>query len=71
MYYNLTAEQVLAYLIEIIETDLSELLDAEFKDEFIVGEWHAYVECLEIIFHWKKAKQRGVNYNPELRYKLD
>lgn len=67
---NLTAEEVLEYLIETLETDLAELLDAKFKNEFIVGEWHAYIECLEIIFNWKKAKQFGLNYNPELKYKI-
>lgn len=67
---NLDAEQVLENLIETLETDLAELLDTENKNDFIVGEWHAYVECLEVIFCWKKAKQFGLNYNPELKYKI-
>ena len=46
MYYNLTAEQVLEYLIDTIETNLTELLGAKLKDEYIVGEWYAYIECL-------------------------
>lgn len=70
MYHDLTAEQVLAYLIETLETDLAELLDAEHKNDFIVGEWHAYIECLEVLLSWKKAKQFGLNYNPELKYKI-
>ena len=70
MYNNLTAEQVLASLIETIETSLTELLGAEFKNEFVVGEWYAYIECLEVIFNWKKAKKFGLDYNPELRYNI-
>lgn len=67
---NLTAEQVLAYLIETIETSLKELLGEEFKNEFTVGEWYAYIECLEVIFYWKKAKEFGLDYNPELKFKI-
>ncbi len=70
MHNNLTAEQVLAYLIEIIETDLTELLDTKFKNEFVVGEWYAYIECLEVIFSWKKAKKFGLDYNPELKFNI-
>lgn len=70
MDYNLTAEQVLAHLIEIIETGLTELLNAEFKNEFVIGEWYAYIECLEVIFYWKKAKKFGLDYDPELRYNI-
>ncbi len=70
MNYNLTAEQVLAHLIETLETDLAELLEAKFKTDFIVGEWHAYIECLEVLLYWKKAKEFGLNYNPESKYKI-
>ena len=70
MTNNLTAEEVLANLIETLETGLTELCDTEFKNEFIVGSWYAYIECLEAIFYWKKAKKHGLNYNPELRYKI-
>jgi len=70
MHNNLTAEQVLASLIEIIETNLNELLGAEFKNEYVVGEWYAYIECLEVIFHWKKGKKFGLDYNPELKYNI-
>lgn len=67
---NLNAEQVLARLIEIIETNLDRLLGAEFKNEYVVGEWYAYVECLEVIAYWKKAKKFGLDYNPESRYNI-
>ncbi len=70
MRNNLNAEQVLAYLIETIETDLTELLGAKFKNDFVVGEWYAYIECLEIISNWKKGKNFGLDYNPELKFKI-
>lgn len=70
MHYTLTAEQVLARLIETIETDLTELLDMQFKNEFVVGEWYAYVECLEVIQFWKKAKKFGLDYNPESKFNI-
>ena len=70
MYYQLTAEQVLKSLIEILETGLTELLCAKNKTDFVEGEWYAYIECLEAIFRWKKAEKFGLDYNPESRYKL-
>ena len=70
MYYHLTAEQVLAQLIETIETSLTEILEAKSRDEYIEGEWYAYIECLEVIFYWKKAKKFGLDYNPEARYNI-
>jgi len=71
MNYNLTAEQALKLLIEIIETDLDELRNADSKSDFIVGEWYAYIECLELVAHCKKAQEFGLNYDPEVRYKLN
>lgn len=70
MHNNLSAEQVLANLIETLETNLADLLGTEFKNEFVVGEWYAYIECLEAIFCWKKAKEFGLDYNPESKYKI-
>ncbi len=70
MHYTLTAEQVLARLIDTLETDLTELIDMKFKNEFVVGEWYAYVECLEVIQFWKKAKKFGLDYNPEKKFNI-
>ena len=70
MQNNLTAEQVLAYLIETLETNLNDLRGADFKNEYIVGEWYAYIECLEVLFYWKKAKKFGLDYNPEMRFNI-
>jgi len=67
---NLTAGQVLEFLIKTIETNLTELLGTEVKNEFVVGEWYAYIECLEVILCWKKAKKFGLDYNPEKRYNI-
>ena len=70
MSYNLTAEKVLEILINFLETSLDEILVSEFRNEFMLGEWYAYIECLEAIFNWKKAKEFGLDYNPELRYNI-
>ena len=70
MYYKFTAEQVLAHLIAILESSLDELQGVGFKNEFMVGEWYAYIECLEAIFYWDKAKKFGLNYDPESKYKI-
>ncbi len=65
---TLTAEQVLARMIETIETNLNEILKMQFKNEFVVGEWYGYVECLEVLRYWKKAKERGLDYDPEKKF---
>lgn len=70
MRYSLTAEEALANLIEIIENRLNDIIDTEFKNEFIVGEWYAYIECLEAVSCWKDAKKSGLFYDPEKRYKI-
>ncbi len=70
MHNDLTAEQVLASLIDTLEISLTEILHMDFKNEFVVGEWYAYIECLEVVFNWKKAKKFGLDYNPELKFKI-
>ena len=70
MSHNNTAEKVLERLIVVSETSLSEILGAEYKNEFLVGEWYDYIECLEAISNWNKAKKFGLDYNPELKYKI-
>lgn len=70
MNNKLSAEQVLARLIQTIENDLSELIGTKFKNEYVVGEWYAYVECLEVIAYWKKAEKFGLNYNPEVKFNI-
>ena len=70
MNNNLNSEQVIARLIETIETNLTELLSSDHKNEYIVGEWYAYIECLEVLLFWKKAKKFGLDYNPELKFNI-
>ncbi len=70
LQYTLTAEKVLALLIETIETNLNEILELDFKNEFIVGEWYGYVECLEVLSYWKRAKMHGLDYDPEKRFSI-
>ncbi len=70
MHNDLTAEQVLASLIDTIETSLTEILEIDFKNEFVVGEWYAYIECLEVILSWKKAKKFGLDYDPETKFNI-
>ncbi len=70
MKNNLNAGQVLAYLIKTLETNLSELLEVNFKNQYIVGECYAYLECLEILTYWKKANKFGLDYEPEKRFNI-
>ncbi len=65
-----TATEVLAYLIFVMESNLSELISAEHKNEYIMGSWEACIECLEIIGHWSQAKEFGLNYNPEIKFNI-
>lgn len=70
MQHNLTAEQVLGNLIKTIENNLGDIRGKKFKNEYIVGEWYAYIECLEAILCWKKAKKFGLDYNPEIKFNI-
>lgn len=63
------AECVLKYLKDVIEISLEEI--GEFiETSFLLGEKTAYVECLEIIQCWDKAKEIGLDYDIEKRYPL-
>ena len=64
-----SAETVLNYMKEVIESNLDELNGHE-EDEFCYGGKTAYVECLEIIQEWEGAKRVGLDYNVEERYPL-
>ena len=70
MQKQMSATEVLAYLIYILETNLSELISAENKNEFVMGSWEASIECLEIIRFWSRAKDYGLTYNPETKYNI-
>lgn len=64
-----SAEEVLKYLISHIELCIEELYGA-VENDFIYGEKTAYVECLEIIQTWSKAKSCSLDYNIEEKYPL-
>lgn len=66
----MSATGVLAHLIYILESNLSELTSAEHKTDYITGSWEANIERLEIIGCWTRAKDYGLNYNPEIKFNL-
>ena len=41
------------------------------KNDYIMGSWEACIECLEIIGCWTRAKDFGLNYNPEIKYNIN
>ena len=63
---NKTAEEILKYLIELLEYYLWEINDLD--GDFFIGEKYAYIECLEIIQKWEKASEAGLDYNIEKRF---
>ena len=67
---NMSATQVLTYLISVLELNLSELVSAEQKSDYVLGSWEMGVECLEVISSWERAKEYGLNYNPEIKYNI-
>ena len=73
MKYKLNAEETLEYLIGVVKANLGELygvLPVGSNSHFIHGEKTAYVECLEIVQHWKNARFCGLDFNVEERYPL-
>lgn len=64
-----TAEEVLEYMKELLETYLGELNGLE-KNEFAYGEKTAYVECLEMIQIWEHARAMGLDYEVEKRFPI-
>lgn len=70
MHNKMTAAKVLAHLICILESNLTELTSAKPKSEYVIGSWEACIECLEVIGYWTRAKDYGLNYNPEVKYNI-
>ena len=70
MKNKMSATEVLTYLINVLELNLSELTSAENKDGYVLGSWEASIEYLEIICLWKQAKEYGLNYNPESKFNI-
>ncbi len=65
----MNAEKLLVYIIDLFTYYLDELNELE-RNDFIHGEMTAYVETLEIIQYWHKAKYYGLNYEIEDKYKI-
>ena len=64
------ADDILAYMISLLTLSLDELQSCDKHNEFAYGEKTAYVECLEVIQDWNRAKEFGLNYDIEKRYPL-
>lgn len=63
-----SADMILIYLIELLEGYLLEINDTD--EDFPTGEKYAYVECLEIIQQWDKAREAGLDYDIEERFPI-
>lgn len=58
------AESVLESIAEILMEYLDELKESKNRDiGFVQGEIVAYVDVLEQIQDWEKAKEHGLNFN--------
>ena len=66
------AEEVFMYMKERIEEYLEciNAMGSLEDDDFTYGEKTAYVECLEMMQLWVKAKKLGLDYRIEGRYPL-
>lgn len=64
------AEQVLYDLIDALVENLEEISMQDKKSRFALGEVYAYAECLEVIQTWEKAKEYGLNFNLENKFKI-
>ena len=66
-----TAEEILVEMIKLLQEYLTEIqATGKDSDGFLYGEKLAYVECLEIIQRWQKAKRYGLNYKIEEKFPL-
>ena len=65
-------EELLEYLIALLLYHLDVLKDVKNTPEkqFAYGEKTAYVECLEVLSEWDKAKKYGLDFEVEERYPL-
>ena len=70
MHNKMSATGVLAHLIYILESNLSELTSAKHKTDYTMGSWEACIECLEIIGRWSQAKAHGLEYDPEPKFNI-
>lgn len=65
----LTAEEIIKYLIELVQLNLEELEAAiDENNLFLYGEKIAYIECLEVLQKWEHAADFGLDYDIEKRF---
>ena len=65
----MNAEETIIYLIQLYTQYLEEL-NAIPRNDFTIGEMTAYVETLEILQRWEKAKRYGLDFVIEDKYKI-
>lgn len=70
MHNKKSGAEVLKQLIYVLESNLNELTSVKNKDDYTLGSWEANIECLEIIARWARAKNYGLDYNPEIKYNI-
>ena len=65
-----SAEETLSYMIDLFLEYLESLSSTQNpeKEQFILGERTAYVECLEIIQCWEHARKNGLDFDIEARF---
>ncbi len=57
---NLSDEETISYLINILNERFDELFDSRFKtDKFVLGELAAYSDCYNMISAWSDAASNG------------
>lgn len=65
----MNAEEILIYIIDLFTYYLDELNKLK-RNNFVHGEMTAYVEALELLQNWDKAKANGLNFKIEDKYKV-
>ena len=68
-----TADEVLVDLLDSIIVKLEAIKCGEITgdENFIRGEKVAFIECLESIKKWEKAREVGFNFNVKERFPLE
>lgn len=65
----MNGKEILTYLIDLFTHYLDQLSELPIN-EFIHGEMTAYVETLEILQGWVDAKEHGLNYTIQDKYRI-
>lgn len=65
----MSTDDILIFIIELFTEYLDELNETP-RNDFIHGEMTAYVETLEILQKWERAKEFNLNYVIANKYKI-